>query len=334
MLSSCSKRERSLVGNSQYPDSLLLNPATLTLDSTVFDSTYHRFTPTGDSRTLLLGFEDEYEAWALFRFERLLSDYDSAKMDFSPVGESLGVSLEFGVHRVSEDWDDTSVVWPFPDQYYDPTPLIQVSFSPGETLLVVDCPTPETIVSEDDTSLSWNLLLIPSSGGMAKLAARESETKPAIWFYTDTDTTFVHALTDAYVINCATDLDTTLLWIGSGWVLRSDLRFDISGLPANSIINKAELVLQADTVTEWMEIVAFVPGASVSAVGYLNSDADSTAILVTDLVQYWVSSENVGLTLKTTDETGDISRASFFSSRYPDKRPMIRLTHTEKVYED
>jgi hypothetical protein len=83
-----------------------------------------------------------------------------------------------------------------------------------------------------------------------------------------------------------------------------------------------------------MEIAAFVPDASASAIGYLNTGADSTSILVTDLVQYWVSSENVGLTLKTTDETEDISRASFLSSISPDGQPSIHVTYTERAYED
>jgi hypothetical protein len=333
VLSSCSERERSAGGFASYPDSLLLDPETVTLDSILVDSTYHRFTPTGNSRTLLLGFQDEYEAWILFQFERTFSSYDSARMELSPVGESLGVSLEFGVYRVLQDWEDSSVVWPFQD--YDPTPLVQGSFSAADTLIAIDCPAPETVITEDDTSLSWNMLLLPTSGGMAKLSARESELKPTIWFYTGEDTTFVHAHTDAYVINYEGVVDTSFLWIGSGWVLRSDLIFDISMLPANSIINRAELILRvADPSTEWMEIAAFVPDASASAIGYLNTGADSTSILVTDLVQYWVSSENVGLTLKTTDETEDISRASFLSSISPDGQPSIHVTYTERAYED
>jgi len=332
-MGSCSERERSAGGFSSYPDSLLLNPETVTLDSVLLDSTYHRFTPTGDSRTLLLGFEDEYEAWALFRFERNFSSYDSARIELSPVGESLGISLEFGVYRVLGEWDDSSVVWPFQD--YDPTPLVQGALSAADTLIAIECPAPETLITEDDTSLIWNVLFLPTSGGMAMLNAREAEVKPTIWFYTDDDTTFVHARRDAYVINYEGLLDTSFLWVGSGWVLRSDVKFDISTLPVNSIINKAELILRAaNPSSEWMEIVAFVPEASVSALGYLNSGADSTAILVTDLVQYWVSSENAGLTLKTTDETEDISRASFFSSTSPDRQPIIYVTYTERVYEN
>lgn len=332
MLGSCSKRERSLVGISQYPDSLLLNPDTLTLDSLVLDSTYHHFIPTGSSRTLLLGFEGEYEAWTLFRFECELIEYDSARIHLPPADDSVSVGLEFGIHRISGEWDDTSVEWPF--QWYEPTPLIQAAISPSETLIVIDCPAPETVVSGEDTTLSWNLLFIPTAGGMAKLSSTESVTRPAIRLYKDTITTSAYPAIDAYVIYHP-DVDTSLLWVGGGWVLRSDLTFDISKLPANSIISRAELTLQVcNPSTEWMEIIAFIPDAGRSAAGYLDTDSTSIAILLTDLVQYWISSENTGFTLKTTDETAEISRVSFFSSDSLDKKPTIRIIYTERVYED
>lgn len=330
---SCTKRDRSTLGISQYPDSLLLAPDTLVLDSILHDSTYHHFVSTGGSRTLLLGFEADYEAWALFRFQRGLSDYDSAHLEFSPVDESLGVSLDFSVHRITvQDWEDTLVVWPFQD--YGATPLVQVQASPSDTLVLFDCPPPETTVADGDTSLFWNLLFVPAAGGMARLSSDESETRPTLRLYDDTVSTDLSPVADAYVIEYAGSFDPSLLWVGSGWVLRSGLKFDIPDRLANSIINKADLVLHADTVTKWMEIVAFVPDAGVSAVGHLDTGVESATLSVAELVQYWLDEENAGLTLKATDETNKISRAGLFSSSDPDRHPVIYVTYTKKVYED
>lgn len=326
---SCSKRERSAVGISEYPDSLLLEPDTVTVSST-FDSTYHHRISTGSSPVLLLGFAEECTTWVLFRFEKRLIDYQSASMHL-PLAESLSQSIEFGIYRVSGDWSESDTLdWPF--LQYDPTPLTQVSFSPGETLIVIDPPAPETIFSDQDTTLSWNFLFIPNSGGMVKLNSKESESDPTIQLYKDTDTSYAHVSSDAYVINGP--LPDSLLWVGSGWVLRSDIKFDLSMLPPNSIINRAELILRTPTPsTKWLEILAFIPGAGKSATGYLPTDSTALAVLVTDLVQYWISNQNVGLTLKTTDETLDIYRIGFFSSSSPD-RPYIHLFYTKKVYED
>jgi hypothetical protein len=152
--------------------------------------------------------------------------------------------------------------------------------------------------------------------------------------YEDTVSTDLSPVADAYVIEYTGSLDPSLLWIGGGWVLRSDLKFDIPDRLANSIINKADFVIQADEVTTWMEIVAFIPDAGVSAMSYLDSGVESATLSVAELVQYWIDSGNAGLTLKTTDETSKISRASLFSSTYPDRHPVIYVTYTRRVYED
>jgi hypothetical protein len=243
------------------------------------------------------------------------------------------VSLDFSIHRITlQDWEDTLVVWPFQD--YDATPLVQVQASPSDTLVLLDCPAPETTVADGDTNLLWNLLLIPTAGGIARLGSDESETRPTLRLYDDTVATNLSPVADAYVIEYTGSLDPSLLWIGGGWVLRSDLKFDIPDRLANSIINRADLVIQAETVTTWMEIVAFIPDAGVSAFSQLDRGVGSATVSVGELVQYWVDSENAGFTLKTTDETSKISRASLFSSDYPDRHPVIYVTYTRKVYED
>jgi len=203
LFGSCTRRERSTLGISQYPDSLLLTPDTLALDSIVFDSTYHHFVPTGGSRTLLLGFQDDYESWALLRFRRTPLDYDSAHLELSPVGESVAVSLDFSVYRITvQDWDDTLVVWPFGD--YDQTPLAQIQALPSDTLIIFDCPAPETSVTDGDTTLLWNLLFLPNVGGMAALGSDESQAQPALRLWEDTIPTKISPVADAYVKGCVT----------------------------------------------------------------------------------------------------------------------------------
>ena len=329
-LVTCSKRKESPLGMDQYPDSLLLTLDTLTLTSPS-DSTYHQFVSTARSRTLLLGFGEECEARILFRFDKEIVDYGGATMRL-PLTQSLEEQTEFTIHRVSGAWEDTVVEWPFRD--YDPTPLMQVSVAAGETLIVLDPPAPETLFSDEDTTLSWNIILIPSTGGLAKFNSNEAEERPVIELYMPADTVDVHPDADAYIITLDTTLDPSLLWVGSGWVLRSDLTFDVSAIPSGAIINQAELILQSpDTPGKSFEISAFIPDVSRSAAGYIHADSTTLHMLVTDLLQYWVSTENAGLTLKATYEIDNVFRVPFFASGSPEG-PIIRVMYTEKVYED
>jgi hypothetical protein len=280
---------------------------------------------------MLLGFAAGCEARSLLRFERDFVPYDSGKMELSLI-EPLTDAIEFGIHEASSTWVDTTVEWPFDD--YDPTSLLDVVLAPDDTLIVVDCPPPETTIDGTDTTLVWNLVLIPTQGGLARINPSESQSDPLITLFEDTSEHYIHPTADAYVIYDSTPAPS-LLWIGSGWVLRSGLEFDVSSIPTGSKINRADLMLFVeDAETGSMEVIATVPGTTRSGTGYLYEDSTYVSITITSLLQYWIDQANEGLTLRTSGETDEVSRASFFSSQSPDSQPRIRVLYTESVYEE
>ncbi len=338
-------------------------------------SYYKRIIPLGASSTLLLGKHNNVQATTLMKFaigfnDSILTDYSSNKVSITSATVHLVNSYFYGdstapfsftVHKVNSVWTSrgfdadslTSLV-------YNPADLeSNISYTDSAASFNLNLSIADTWMKEiiDSTYTNdYGIYFKPSAGTnkvvgfdvyTSSLTPASSLTlvlnKPGV--YTDT-LTFYPADQTSVVTATPPTGSTGDIFIQSSAVYSAKLWFDISSIPKNARINRAELTLTNDST------------ATIKGNSYVNSLTvyylkDSTGNLIdttkgsfsldsvnntfdgniTSFVQNWVNSGiNQGIVVQPGILTGGMELFAIKGSNASDRaaRPRLIVTYTTR----
>ncbi|MHB8931230.1 MAG: DNRLRE domain-containing protein [Melioribacteraceae bacterium] len=161
------------------------------------------------------------------------------------------------------------------------------------------------------------------------------------------DTINVSPYEDVHVVTGSLPTASSDFYLEGGYMLKSNLFFDVTSLPKNSIVNKAILDL---TVDESQSLDGSLKSDSMyvqlladSTTMKLTSDSSYSVLLVRTgnvfsgdiswIVQKWLSGvANQGMILSLVDEYTTAARIAFYGSKDPNKalRPKLKITYMQK----
>ncbi|MFN3135588.1 MAG: hypothetical protein ACK44H_08470 [Candidatus Kryptonium sp.] len=150
---------------------------------------------------------------------------------------------------------------------------------------------------------------------------------------------------DGYIARLNEKIDTNYIVLQAGVGLRSILKFDVSKLPKNIIINRAEVSLYlkekkrygnngvdsllASFITDIDLVRKSIGGFEGNYLGVRNPiDTLEYIIPITTPVQRWVNGEsNNGILLRCFSEVDNFDRFTFY---YVERRPKLKIYYTTK----
>ncbi len=242
-----------------------------------YDRSFVKVLPLGSSQMLLLGKNSNNEATTLVKFYLYLSDEISADLDsiqiisskisltpYYVVGDSTK-PFDFTAHKVTYDWAYSTFS-------YDSLGLLTYDAANVSSNLVKD--TTYTFDIEKDLASAWlknaKEEVAGANYGLYLKPKRDTEHFRGFYGYSSlvalslqpTLTIIVEkagSYTDTLVFYTQADMhfvsgDNTLLPkkytpVQSGVTINSAFWFDVSSLPADASVNKAELILTYDSLT-------------------------------------------------------------------------------------
>jgi hypothetical protein len=346
-----------------------------TQDDTVTQSTsfFKEVVPLGFSNNVLIGKRDELEATTLMNF--LFSIADSLRQDFLDGNITVNqafmeltptytytdesAAYDFTVHEVTSNWsveftsdsldnlsfnlEDLSSNKNFTDSIY--------TFDLTSDFVL------QWIKNSIDTSLGTNngLYFIPtmSTGkvvGFQALTATSSTAaklkvvieKPGS--FVDTIRAFIFADVSAIIADLPI-LPAVDIGVQASTTIQSRLFFDLSEVPRDIIINKAELILAEDTLSS-ITGSSFNPNLAVFKITDSSNVTidESTGILliksnniytgnVTSLIISWINSEdNQGMVIRSASITEGLEFFAIKGREYPElsERPRLRIVFTSR----
>jgi len=346
------------------------------VDSLAQSSSYFKkVIPLGLSSKFLLGKKNNTEASGLMKF--VFSINDSMKDDFindnivvnrayielTPAytfGDTLA-PFEFGVYKVNSNWSITQFTSDSIDQLsYDMTDLSS-NKNITDSLYTFDIAN-DLITSwikiSIDTSLGKNygiyykpdmssnkivgfeaLTFTSSSAAKLKVIVEKSGS------YTDTINGFIFGDVSAVKSDDPVNTEGELV-VQASTTLQSKLFFDLNTLPQNIIINRADLIIQEDTLNS---IVGSGFGTNLAA--YIITDSDSNFVSessgttlfesgnvftadITDIINTWYYGvENYGLAIRSASLIEGLNLIALKGSDYPVKsdRPRLKIVYTSRV---
>jgi hypothetical protein len=150
---------------------------------------------------------------------------------------------------------------------------------------------------------------------------------------------------DGYIAKATGEVDTNYIVLQSGVGLRSILKFDVSKVPKNIIVNRAEISLYlkekvkygtagvdsliGSFITDSELLKKSLGGLEGNYLGLRNPlDTLEYIIPVTTPVQRWVNGEgNKGILLRCYNEQDNFDRYVFY---FKDRRPKLKIYYTTK----
>jgi len=344
------------------------------VDSVAQSSSYFKnVVALGNSSYLLLGIYQDIEASALLRFIFGLSD--SLKTDVTNgninvidswvvltnryvYGDTLA-AMDFTAHKVNSSWSSSGYT-------IDSLPILQYDMQDiSSGLNITD--TNYTFNLDEAVVLSWmknaadntiesnyGIYLKPSAAsgkviGFEALTALSSDAaelyvvieKPGV--YTDTINGFI--IGDISLVDGELPgLPAERIAVQSGIAVNSKIKFDLSALPDDIVINDAELILTEDTLSSMVgsgysnSLKAFYLQYSDS----LNTQGSSVTLLsgnnkfsgsITAFLRNWVlTGENNGLLIQTGNQTDGLELFALYASDSADLslRPRLIITYSIK----
>ncbi|MGD8305784.1 MAG: hypothetical protein PVF17_03945 [Ignavibacteria bacterium] len=376
IFNSCSDDPTSLGSNLLDNDFIFVSSFDSQEDSLAQTSSYFKeVISLGFSTTFHIGRRDNLEASSLLRFafsvedsmqEDFLQDrivINRAYIELTPVDTFTNASepLDFSVHKINNDWSISGfTVDDIQSLNYD---MVDLSSNKTftDTLYTFDIDNDvilSWLKSSIDTSLGRNygLFIKPdiTSGKIISFEAFTVNSANAAKLkiviekqgnYIDTLRGFIFG--DISVVTSELPvLPAGEIGVQSGTSVRSKLFLDLSTIPKNVIINKAELFIQQDTVNS---IVG--TGGNTSLAIYNIIDPDSNLVDefnrftllrndnyiytadVTSLVSYWYTgAENYGMIITPFSEIEGLNLVALKGSDYPVEleRPRLKIIYTAR----
>ena len=374
------------VGNELLPDDDLID--FLVLDSyesnIIQESKYYKEDLIlGQSERLLLGKKDNLKSTALMRFfvpitvetGKLLDSNKiniiSSKVILKPnyvYGDSSS-NFNFSVHKIN-------TYWRVDDFDQDSLHLLEYEAQDlAQNLTITDSLI--TFNIDNDLVLEWmkaeldstleltnGLLFIPDEAsnkilGFKSYSVSNLDMQPEIEIEYENpgvfeDTLYASITSDVHVVEG--DINVTsdgIMVLQGGLGYRSMVRFDLSSIPSNSIINKAELTLFRDLDNSYVGSRAvdtlkaylvddFEQSTSLDSLGYFMIRRDTLNTYkgnITGFVQRWMYDEdnsglsNNGVMIRLYDELESVNKFILYSSQYTDAalRPRLKVIYSRKL---
>jgi hypothetical protein len=370
ILSSCSDSPTSVGNDIVKRDLVSVSKVDSYTDTLSQTSSYFKNVPKpGLSATILIGKADNVEAKTLISFDISLADSltsDISAGNFTVTdatvqlrksyvfGDSLGL-LNFNGYECTSGWTSVGFTSDSLSKLtYNSTNVIS-NIVPTDTTLSFDLDkqlvTSWLTQAAVNNSVTNNGIFIDPSSNSQKIVGYQSQ------YYSNT---YVPELSVAIQRNGTSYTDTLLLGgyqdvsvvvgnlpqvsaqniaIQGGLAVRAKLKFNLSKVPSNVILNNAELVLKLDSLETELgsdssnTIVALKAAADTS-----NNAFDSTQAIVltksgntisgdiTSYVQQWLKGNNYGFILSAQDEIGSTDLFSVYGSNFSNRKLRPRLT--------
>jgi len=362
----------------------LLNPEDLieikTFDS-VRDSISQEFKQLiqvenlGASRRILVGKYNDLTASALIRFEFVFTEelktllkenkvnVSSAKLKVFPIykfGDSPRTNFSFNVHEIKSWWDSDQFTADSlnPSHFDYDNSSIESNLIDGDS--VISCELPNSKVLEwmkaiSDTGIKnpSGIYLKPTASsnfirGLRAIGSSTNTSTLEVAFSKDgttTDTIYAVTVAVVHVVTTTENYnDPLVLTLQSGILSKAKLKFDVSAIPKNAIINSAVLELtrnfsKSEFGTSFQDSLYVLRLTDTSKIAI---DSNFAPVLVqidsniyegniSRIVQDWLNTGmNYGLLLSPRDPDGGVERFVFESSNSldPNKKPKLRVYYT------
>jgi hypothetical protein len=325
---------------------------------------------------LSLGKTPEYESSTMLRWFALPTDVDSGgrivsatvRMFVGPyhIGDSLS-HFSFDVKEIKSFWSSyTFTADSLAALAVDPTP--KGSYS-GVAKDSIDFAIDTAMVrgwlhkmAVEDYAGIYGILLEPSASNSAVLSFESVDARTVggayntrgprlilVMNFGGADTTIIPSSTeDTYIARILQPI-TASLAVHAGLAWRGKVTFDVSGVPAGSIVNGVQLYLTKDpskcrthyrgieSVTVYEIVSATID--SLSSFYVTSRKGDTADVYVAEgsylvsAVQRWVNNPgtNHGFKILKTGEITDLDYVEFYGAEAPpEKRPRLVITYTQR----
>ncbi len=356
----CSQNEANQIGASLLGNQELAELNLITLNAASSDTSFAVGVQTGSGDYLYAGRMADLSAVTLFRFTGFedTAPLDSAVILLNAyrVINDAQMPGSISVFTITSDWDDFTLDR---DSFHEDMigDFLGTITVPGDTVdslyFKLD---PELISQWMDTTSGMNhgLYLEADDDIMVQFFSRDisssAATGPQLNLnYTDDSTLYPEITESAYDLFLAYSEETpdpAYLTIENGTAVRSFLEFDLTRFTPETIINRATLIMHADsllTLPQTGEIVG-ITACTLDSPAVLDSLACTSAnssggtvadgiceVELTDQIQDLISDQldNPGFLIQGTNESSAINRLRFYSSAADSaKRPVLRIYYT------
>jgi hypothetical protein len=305
---------------------------------------------SGSAARLIVGRDASYESRVLLKFA--LTDSGPAIDSVDSVRLSLPVErhhrLALDIYPVTAEWDEyqatwhdaqTGLPWFNPGGDHDSLRrLARITLAPDSTRLLLPLSSLDSLVHHD-----YGLLLVPAAGDspvFASLYSRSVSGKtPSITYFYGSSKRVFEPTENTYVVDSVgLNLRPGQLWLGSGYVFRTYLRFRLDSLsdslgqleteldstltvitaaltvfPDTTFTDRETLRIGAHRLTrsyEPSEAQASFDPAVVGGTQFAANRDTSVTLDIRPMVQFWAGKpdSNFGLLLTLEPENYDISR--------------------------
>ncbi|MDO8549124.1 MAG: hypothetical protein Q7S39_03090 [Ignavibacteria bacterium] len=319
------------------------------------------------SERLLLGISDSIEASILIKFETALADsikedileitVTSAVMEFQQFyrfGEEMA-PFDFTVHKVTSNWSVGFTEDSITGLLYEAENLL-------ESKDINDSVTSVTLINQllmdwlritVDTALSGNNgIYIKPADGTQKVLGYQALTSSFIDLpivkaviekpgaYTDT-ITFISTSDLTVMQGSIPSVSSGNIPIRAGYVIDGRLFFNLSPIPEEAVINKAELILTIDTLetkvgssyTNSLQAYFLFDSTNTDSISSssitLSRTGNTFTGNITPYVNIWLENNNHGLLLSPTSTFTGVELFVIKGSDAITDKPLLKITYTE-----
>ena len=372
---SCSDDPPSSIGIDLLDGDFLIVSTFDTQDDSVtqFSSFFKEVVELGFSSKVLIGKRDDVESTALMDFaffivDSLQQDFldgnitvNQAFIELTPqyTYTDTNAAYDFTVHEITSDWSIGFTSDSLANLTYDPADLSSnKNFT--DSLYTFDIDNDfvlQWIKNSIDSSLGENkgIYYIPTMntekvvGFQALTTTSTSAAKLKVVIekqgsFVDTIRAFIFADVSAVVADLPV-LPAVDIGVQASVTIQSKLFFDLSEVPPDIVINKAELILTEDTLSSITgssfnpNLVAF----RITDSSDVTIDEDRGVLMtksnniytgnITSFITTWINSEdNLGMVIRSASLTEGLELFALRGSEYPElsERPRLRIVFTSK----
>lgn len=329
----------------------------------------------GRARRLLVGNYKNLTASALIRFEfifseeikKLLSEnkitVSAAKLKVYPIyrfGDSTRTTFSFNVHEIKSWWDsDQFTADSLNPSHFDFDNLpIESNFLNGDSVITCTLPNDKVLawmkaISDTGIKNPSGIYLKPTPAanfirGLGAIGTNTNTSALEVVFSKDgaaSDTIYAVTISDVHVVTTTENYnDPLVITLQSGVLAKAKLKFDLSKIPKDAIINSAVLELtrnlsKSEFGSSFQDSLYVLRLTDTSKISI---DSNYANVLIqyrpdiyegniARMVQDWLNTGmNYGLLLSTRDPEGGVERFVFESSNSADfnKRPALKIYYT------
>jgi hypothetical protein len=299
---------------------------------------YGKLNANGPGDNLFLGKNATYESRVLLRFALQDSALDSVTAVSLVLYPHTLHPVSFSIHPTLTEWDDYQVTWhdaksgePWftPGGDFDTTALASATVVTDSTVIELDQARLRTMVSQTS-----GIILLPESAPAESLnfanlySMSTSGKRPKVVIRYGTKTRTYEATQNTFIVDTlALRRNISDLWVGSGYVFRSYLKFNLDSVPPAGTAITAELKVRIDSAFSLRDTIqvavhrltgdypssekdAPFDGTVVSPRNFIVKQDTVINFDIRSLVQFWTQKpdSNFGLLVTMSPENSGISR--------------------------